>query len=164
MSTRLEDYEEAPEVEGVIVYDLDWYLLQMPADFHTALLPLLEAEGVPFKPVDRPHIPVLKDESPCRSKADWGVVFIGEVVKIKYHPKLHGENGLHFWVDCYSTRLCEMRDHFGLPVLRRPDGVYLVNFHMTVGRRKKAIDPWHRSRLQLTPHTHIDAETGMQHL
>jgi hypothetical protein len=164
VSARLEEYEGAPEAEGRIIYEPDWYLLSIPADTHTALLRLIEAAGVPFKQAARPHISVMKDEAPCRNKADWGVAFVGEAVRFRYSPVLRGDNGLHLWLDCHSPRLCAMREHFGLVTLKREDGVYLVNFHLTVGRRKEAVEPRLRPQLRLCPQSHIDAETGMQHL
>lgn len=164
MSARLADYEGAPEVEGVIVFDEDWYLLEIPAEFHQSLLGSLEAEGVPFKAAARPHVSVAKNEAPSRNREDWGVRFVGERVAVRCCPTLRNENGLHFWVDCHSPGLCELREHFGLPTLRRQDGVYLVNFHLTVGRRKKALPPQPRPQYRLSPQSHIDVETGMQHL
>ncbi len=164
MSTRLDEYGGAPELVGRVIYEPDWYLLSVPAEGHAALLRLLDPLGVPFKPAARPHVSIMKDEAPSRNKADWGVAFVDEEVRIRYSPVLRGENGLHFWVDCHSPRLCEMREHFGLVTLRRDDGAYLVNFHLTVGRRKKAVEAQPRPRLRLCPQSHIDAETGMQHL
>ena len=35
-----------------------------------------------------------------------------------------------------------------------------VNFHLTVGRRKKAVDGHRRPQLRLSPQSHIDAGTG----
>lgn len=164
MSTRLADYDAAPELEGEVIYEPDWYLLNVPADGHATLLRLLEPLGVPFKPAARPHVSVMKDEAPCRNKADWGVLFVGERVQFRYCPVLRGENGLHFWVDCHSPRLCAMREHFGLVTLRRGDGAYLVNFHLTIARRKKSVEGQPRPQLRLCPQSHIDVETGMQHL
>lgn len=164
MSARLEEYEDAPELEGQVIYEPDWYLLSVPADAHTTLLHLLDPLDVAFKPAARPHISIVKDEAPCRNKADWGVSFVGERVKFRYCPNLRVENGLHFWVDCHSSRLCEMREHFGLVTLKRDDGAYLVNFHLTIGRRKKSVEGQKRSQLRLCPQSHIDVETGMQHL
>jgi hypothetical protein len=57
-----------------------------------------------------------------------------------------------------------MREHFGLVTLKRSDGAYLVNFHLTIGRRKKAVAAELRPQLRLCPQSHIDVETGMQHL
>jgi hypothetical protein len=164
MSARLEAYEGAPELTGHVVYETDWYLLAVPAEAHAALVALLDPLGVAVKPAARPHISVMKDEAPCRNKPDWGTAFAGEPVTFRYSPIVRDENGLHLWVDCHSGRLCEMREHFGLATLRRDDGAYLVNFHLTVGRRKKAVPRRHRPQLRLTPQSHIDAETGMQHL
>jgi hypothetical protein len=164
MSTKLEEYDHAPEIEGTMVYRPDWYLLEMPKDFHAILVPLLEATGEAFKPAAWPHISVMKGEAPCRNQADWGSAFVGETVRVRYNPVINRENGLHFWIDCYSPRLCEMREHFGLPTLKRQDGTYLVNFHMTIARRKKTIAAHLRPQLRLSPQSHIDVETGMQHL
>jgi hypothetical protein len=164
MSTRLEEYAGAPELEGRVIYEPDWYLLSVPAEGHSALLQLLEQLGVPFKPAARPHVSIMKNEAPCLNKTDWGAAFVGEVVRFRYSPVLRDENGLHFWVDCHSPRLCEMREHFGLVTLKRDDGAYLVNFHFTIGRRKKSVEPRPRRQLRLCPQSHIDAETGMQHL
>lgn len=164
MSTRLEEYDRAPERDGVVVYERDWYLLHMPADFHAELVRLLEATGAVFKPAARPHISVMKDEVPSLNKADWGIAFVGETVRVRYNPVIRAENGLHFWIDCYSPRLCAMREHFGLPTLKREDGIYLVNFRLTIGRRKTAVAPQPRPQLRLTPQSHIDPDTGMQHL
>ncbi len=106
----------------------------------------------------------MKGEAPCRNTADWGLAFVGESVVVRYAPVPRDENGMHFWVDCYSPRLCQMREHFGLATLKRPDGVYLVNFHLTIGRRKRPIAARPRPHLRLSPQSHIDLETGMQHL
>ena len=163
MSTRLEEYESSPELEGIIVYDSDWYFLDVPADVHAALLRLLEAEVEEFKPSKRPHVSVMKDEAPCRNKEDWGTAFVGETVKVRYTTRIWRENGFHFWVDCYSPRLCEMREHFGLTTLKK-DGVYRVNFHLTIARRKAPIGKSLRPQYRLSPQSHIDVETLMQHL
>jgi hypothetical protein len=163
VSTRLEEYGAAPEFEGVIVYDPDWYLLEVPPEFHAGLVKLLEGVSEPYKVSARPHVSVMKDEAPCRNKEEWGTKFVGERVTLKCSPTLRGENGMHFWVDCYAPRLCQMREHFGLTTLKR-DGVYLVNFHLTVARRKKPVPARLRAQLRLSPQSHIDVETGMQHL
>jgi hypothetical protein len=164
MSTRLEEYEGSLELEGQVIYEPDWYLLSIPTESHTTLLQLLEPLGVAFKPATRPHISIMKDEAPCRNKADWGVSFVGEWVKFRYCSTLRDENGLHFWIDCHSPRLCELREHFGLVTLKRSDGANLVNFHLTIGRRKKSVEGRPRPQLRLCPQSHIDVETGMQHL
>ncbi|MBX7220309.1 MAG: hypothetical protein K1Y36_10225 [Blastocatellia bacterium] len=164
MSTPLEAYDSAPELTGTVFYEPDWYLLAVPAQAHGTLLELLTPLGIPFKPAARPHLSIMKDEAPCRNKTDWGTVFVGESVSFRFGPTLFDGNGLHFWVDCYSPRLCEMREHFGLVTLRRDDGIWLVNFHFTIGRRKKAVERKPRPQLRLCPQSHIDVETGMQHL
>jgi hypothetical protein len=79
MSTHLEEYQGAPELEGQVIYEPDWYLLSVGAEGHTTLLRLLDSLGVAFKPADKPHISIMKDEAPaeirpiggCRSSANW---------------------------------------------------------------------------------------------
>lgn len=164
MSTRLEEYEGAPELEGQIIYEPDWYLLSVPAAAHATLALLWDPLGVRFKPTSRPHVSVMKGECPCQNQLDWGVSFVGEVVRIRYCPVVRNDNGLHYWVDCHSARLCQMREHFGLVTLKRGDGSYLVNFHLTIGRRHKSVAGHTRPQLRLCPQSHIDVETGMQHL
>src|SRR5262245_54214150 len=124
MSTRWEEYDSAPEVEGAVLYEPGWYLLEMPGAFQELLVQELRRAGELFKPVRRPHVSVMKNEAPSQNQGDWGVVFVGERVKVKCGSVIRKENGLHYWIDCYSPRLCAMREHFGLPTLRRPDGVY----------------------------------------
>lgn len=164
MSAKLEDYDGVPEVHGEVVYEPGWYLLAVPADTHATLVALVEAAGVVFKPAARPHVSVMKGEAPCRNVEDWGTAFVGERVAFRVAPGVRGENGLHLWVDCHSARLCEMREHFGLATLRREDGAYLVNFHLTIGRRKQAVEARKRPQLRLSPQSHLDTGTGMQHL
>jgi hypothetical protein len=164
MSARLDEYEGAPELAGQVRYEPDWYLLDISADGHAHLLALLDPLDFAIKPSARPHISIMKGEAPCRNAADWGVAFVDERVAFRFHPTVRDENGLHLWVDCYSPRLCELRQHFGLTTLTRGDGVHLVNFHLTIGRRKKAVEKRSRPQLRLSPQSHIDVETGMQHL
>lgn len=164
MTTRLEDYDNAPEISGTIAYEEDWYLLLIPSEVQEELLELLEKWPEPFKPVKKPHISVIKNEAPSLNKEDWGTAFVDEEVKVRYCPAIRHENGLHLWVDCHSPRLCQIREHFAVPTLRRAGGPYLVNFHLTLARRKKAMKPQLRPQIRITPSTHIDVETGMQHL
>ncbi len=164
MSTRVEEYKNAPEVEGTMLYEKNWYLLEIPATFHQMLIQQLEGEGKACKPNKRPHISVMKKEAPSLNQEEWGVAFVGETVKVKYNPIIRNENGFHFWIDCYSPRLCQMREHFGLTTLKTRDDTYLVNFHLTIGRRKKPIEPNFRAQYRLSPQSHIDVETLMQHL
>ncbi len=164
MSTRLEEYAGARQLTGEVVYEPGWYLLSVPAEAHAALVEAAGVDGAAFKPAARPHVSVMKGEAPSRNAADWGTAFVGERVVFLVSPVVKGENGLHLWVDCHSARLCEMREHFGLATLRREDGAYLVNFHLTLGRRKKAVERRLRPQLRLSPQSHIDVGTGMQHL
>jgi hypothetical protein len=163
MSTRLEDYAGGPQYRGTVRYEPGWYLLSVPAEVHASLETLIGPETV-FKPAARPHISIMKGEAPSRNAEEWGTAFAGEEVTFRVAPVVKDENGLHLWVDCHSERLCELREHFGLPTLRREDGVYLVNFHLTIGRRKTAVEARKRPQLRLSPQSHIDAGTGMQHL
>ncbi|OJJ17043.1 hypothetical protein BKI52_30475 [marine bacterium AO1-C] len=169
MSTTLEQFAGAPQIKGIIAYNKNWYLLQVPATFHQMLVEQLENEGEIFKPNAHPHISVIKNEAPSRNQADWGTAFIGEEVSFQYNTVIKKENGLHFWIDCYSPRLCEMREHFGLTTLKKEGdekngSIYMVNFHMTIGRRKKPTKAQLRPQYRLSPQSHIDVETGMQHL
>jgi hypothetical protein len=164
MSTRLEQYEGAAELAGQVVFEREWYLLTIPADAHATLLALLDPLNVDHEPAARPHISIMKREAPSLNRTDWGVAFVGELVTFRYHGVVRDENGLHLWVDCHSRRLCQMREHFGLVTLKREDGTYLVNFHLTVALRTTATAPRRRPHLRLVPQSHIDVETGMQHL
>lgn len=163
MSATLTEYQTAPEFTGVIAYEPNWYLLLVPAEVHQSLLALLPQ--VEHKPAAKPHVSVMKEEVASRNAADWGAAFVGEEVRVKYAPTVRAANGLHFWLDCHSSRLCEMREHFGLPTLRRTsDGAYLVNFHLTLGRRRKALPATPVDQIRVSPQSHIDPTTGMQHL
>jgi hypothetical protein len=164
VSARIEDYDGAPELTGEIIYEPDWYLLAIQPEAQEVLGPLLDGVGVPVKASARPHISIMKGEAPSQNRDDWGTAFVGERVRFRFCPTVRDDNGLHLWVDCHSARLCEMRQHFGLVTLTRADGVHLVNFHLTVGRRKKAVERRTRAQLRLTPQSHIDVETRMQHL
>ena len=164
MSTRLEEYENAPEVTGTIVYSKDWYLLTLPKTFHDMLVEMVNRTGEDFTPNQNPHISVMKNEAPSQNKADWGVLFVGDTVSVKYSMTIRNDNGFHFWIDCYSPILCQMREHFALPTLKTSSGIYLVNFHTTIGKRKNPVQPNLREQYRLTPQSHIDVETGMQHL
>lgn len=165
MSTRLEDYDNAPETEGTVICEKKWYLALMPQDVHDLMLENLKKQGEICKPSKRSHISIMKNEVPSQNSEEWGTAFVGEKVKVKYSKTIRNDNGFHFWIDCYSPRLCEMREYFSLPTLKVEEtGIYLVNFHMTIGRREEGITPNIRPRLRLFPQSHIDIETGMQHL
>lgn len=165
MSVRLELYDGVPELSGRVVYESNWYLLLVPDSAYMPLLQLLDPLEMPYKPAARPHVLIAKREAPCRNQADWGGAFVGDVVAVRYVSALQDLKGMHFWIDdCYSPRLCEIREYFGLTTLRRGDGVYLVNFHLTLGRRNQPIEPRPRAQLRLSPRSHADVEIGMQHL
>ena len=164
MSTKLDEYANAPEMTGIMTYSKDWYLLKLPKDFHKMLIEKLSSKGEGFTPVHNPHISVMKNEAPSQNQSDWGVAFVGDEVTFQHSATIRNDNGFHFWVDCYSPVLCQMREHFALPTLKTGDGIYLVNFHTTIGKRETPIEPTLRAQYRLTPQSHIDVETGMQHL
>ena len=164
MSTPLSDYDDAPEIAGKIVFRDNWYLLEMPEEFHELQLEHVKVITTNIEPVKNPHISVMKNETPSRKKKHWGRKFIGEEVTAKYSSIIRNDNGFHFWIDCYSAALCQMREYFGLPTLKLEDGAYRVNFHMTIAQRMAPVEPTPRPRWRLTEQSHIDIETGMQHL
>lgn len=164
MTTVLSDYDNSPDEEGTLKYDGKWYLLEVSKEFHEKILKLADTQNLNLKPNKNPHISVMKGESASLNQEDWGK-FDGEKIKFKFDQVIHCENGLHVWINVYSPRLCEIREHFGLVTLRRrDDDVYLVNFHMTLGKLKNRQQPNFRKQYRLCPQSHIDAETGMQHL
>lgn len=162
MSSKLIDYDKASEVEGTLKFDGDWVLLEVPQSVHNVLL--AQVSHLDIKPNKNPHISVMKDELPSLNLADWHAKkFDGETVKFKISENISHENGLHVWIDCYSPRLCEIREYFGLPTLKQ-DGVYRVNFHCTLGKLKKFLPKNLRKQYRLSKRTHIDCETLMQHI
>lgn len=162
MSSTLLDYDSAVEFEGTLKMEKDWVLLNVPKDVHQQLVDSLNLK---IKPNQQPHISVIKDEKPCLNFSDWdNRVFDGEKVKFKINlSKVSHENGMHVWFDCYSPRLCQIREHFGLTVLKK-DNVYLVNFHTTVGKLITPVAKNLRDQYRLSKRTHIDVLTMMQHI
>lgn len=159
--TKVSDYDQALEFEGVLEMEDDWVIVSVPQAVHDKLIQQVSA---PIKPNKKPHISVIKDESPCFNQADWdSKKFSGEKIKFKVASQYDHENGLHVWFNCYSPRLCEIREHFGLPVLKK-DGIYLVNFHTTIGKLVKPVKANLRPQYRLSKRTHIDVETLMQHI
>ncbi len=163
MATKLEDYDNSPEEEGTMVFDGEWYALEISPEFHERMLKL--AEALDIRPNKRPHVSVIKGEATSLNKDAWGKFRVGDKIKFKFDQRLHYENGLHVWINIYSKDLCKLREHFGLVTLRRAkDDVYLVNFHMTLGKLKEKRPAKLREQYRLCPQSHIDVETGMQHL
>lgn len=161
MSSRLSDYESSTEYNGTIKIEQNWMLLQVPESVHDDLV-----KAIPFQieRIKRPHISVIKEEKPSINVVDWDLKkFNGESVSFKVSSKVNSENGLHVWFDCYSPRLCEIREFYGLPVLKK-DGLYLVNFHTTIGKLVTPTTKSLREQYRLSPRTHIDVETLMQHI
>ncbi len=87
MATTLEEYDHGLELTGQLIYEPDWYLLRISAEAHTTLLQLVETQEIRFKPATRPHISVIKGEAPSRNQVDWGLAFVGEVIKFRYIPE-----------------------------------------------------------------------------
>lgn len=164
MSARLEEYKDISEVTGTMTFHDDWYLLEIPTEVVEGFLDKLRQDVQEIVPSDNPHVSVIKNEAPSREKEDWGQAFIGETVPVRFHPTIRNDNGFHFWVDCYSPSLCLIREHFGLPTLKSQEGIFLVNFHMTIATRPYPVPSTPRPHLRLTRQSHIDIETGMQHI
>lgn len=163
MATRLEDYAASPVFKGRIIYEPGWYLLDLPDEVHARFAPAIAALGFAIEPAKRPHISIVKDEAPSRRAKKFGKAFVNEIVAFRCDEQLQYENGRHVWIHCFSERLCELREYFSLPTLRRDDQ-YRVNFHSTLGRIKAPFQPELRAQLRITPATHIDLETLMQHI
>lgn len=118
-----------------------------------------------FTPTRRPHISIIKREAPSAYREQYGSLFVGEVVQFTYLPGLQTENGCHLWVACYSKRLCEIREFFAVPTLRDAEsGTYKVVFHTTIAKLLDPLPPTRRPQWRLTPSTHIDATTLLQHV
>jgi hypothetical protein len=160
MATRLCDYEGSPVIKGVVRYEKDWYLLDVPKEFQENLISQCL---FPLTPNKRPHISIIKNEKPQTNIENWGKEFVGAEFSFRFHDKLHSENGLHVWINCFSEDLCKMREYFGLTTLKEND-IYRVNFHMTLGRLKTPGERNLRPQYRLNPQSHVDVETLMQHL
>lgn len=161
-SPTVEDFAGAPQASGQVIYESDWYLLQIAEDEFADILSKLTLTDEILL-TESPHISIIKNELPSKKVNKWGKAFVGERVTFSYLPDIDDQNGRHFWLNCQSDRLCEMREYFAVPTLKKDD-VYRVNFHLTIGKRAEAVEPTLRPQLRITPFTHIDAETLMQHL
>lgn len=163
MSARRDDYESAPEVTGRIAFDEGWYLLRLGPEIFTLLGGALDTLDFPITRTESPHVSIIKEERPAKKEAKFGRAFVNELVTVRVHPVLRHHNGRHVWVDCASDRLCELRQYFALPTLVH-EGRFLVSFHITLARIDTPVTPTPRDEMRLTPSSHIDVETGMQHL
>lgn len=171
MGTKLQDYVNQPERTGTLSFEKskrgDWYLVLLPQDFVTEMVDLAKSKGLDLKPTVKPHISVIKGEIPTQNANQWGD-FVGEPIKFRCNPFFRYENGLHVWVDCHSQRLCEIRRYFGCDTkisdMVEGAGNYWVNFHCTIGKLLVPQKPNLRPQIRLSPQSHLDAETGMQHL
>lgn len=162
LSPVVSDYQQAPTATGQVRFDNGWYLLHIePETFADILARVKFPAGVTT--TDSPHISIIKDEHPSLKQPKWGKAFVNERITFAYIPEADDQNGRHLWVNCYSVRLCEMREYFAVPTVKQ-DGVYRVNFHLTLGKLEMPVEPTLRPQLRLTPFTHIDFETLMQHL
>ncbi len=161
-SPTIEDYQNAPQGMGQVKFEDDWYLLNIEQDEFAKILSTLEV-GEEVAVTNSSHISVIKNELPSLKTQKWGKAFVGERVTFFYIPEIDDQNGRHFWVNCYSSRLCEMREYFAVPTLKQND-VFRVNFHLTIGKRENPVPATLRPQLRISPFTHIDAETLMQHL
>lgn len=161
--TTLKHYSNV--YKGIMVFENNWYLLFVDHNDFANLISQVTNAGITLKPNKKPHISVIKNENPSDNVQDFGVKFVGDNIEYKFANIIRNENGLHVWIDCYSETLCKIREHFGLPTLKRADdNKYLVNFHCTMGKLKIPNIPNIRPQLRLSKASHIDVETGMQHL
>lgn len=163
MATKLDDYKDAKTFKGRVHCDDDWYLLSLGPDFGEYFRESVLAVETDVTFVGKPHISIIKSESPCRKIKQFGRAFVNEIVEFKVHELLQYENGRHIWVNCFSERLCEIREYFNLPVFRQ-DKQFRVNFHSTLARLNKSRKPHLRAQYRITPVTHVDVETLMQHI
>jgi hypothetical protein len=60
-------------LKSVIIYDPDWYLLEVPAEFHSGLVETSRRVSEPYRVSSRPHISVMKDEARAatRRTGEW---------------------------------------------------------------------------------------------
>ncbi len=163
MATKLEDYKDAKTFKGRVRCEEDWYSLTLGPEFGDYFREAVQAVDSDVSFVEKPHISLIKSESPCRKIEKFGRAFVNEIVEFKIHELLQYENGRHIWVNCYSERLCEIREYFNLPVFRQ-DKQFRVNFHSTLARLNTSREALQRPQYRITPATYIDVETLMQHI
>lgn len=163
MATKLEDYAGAKTFKGRVLCEDDWYLLDVGPEFGDHFRGAALAIDGDATFVEKPHISIIKGESPSRKTKKWGRAFVNEIVEFKAHELLQHDNGRHIWVDCYSHRLCEIREYFHVPAFRQGD-LFRVNFHSTLAHLHERREAAFRPRYQITAATYVDAETLMQHI
>lgn len=81
---------------------------------------------------DRPHVSIIKNETPNRKKNQLNNVE-GKKYSIYIDPKIY-TNGFHIFCKGESRELCDLRRSFNLPVLfNRETNQFKVKFHITLG-------------------------------
>lgn len=82
-----------------------------------------------------PHITVVRNEVPNKMER-WGV-FENKEIEFMYEPYIWN-NGIYWWLNCYSLFLETIRENLGLPLYSKynspPDLKHC--FHMTIGNSK----------------------------
>lgn len=83
-----------------------------------------------------PHISVVRREVPTNLKA-WGK-YEGERIEFFYSHDIQRDNQ-YWWLDCFSTRLEEIREELGLPLtsFRKPADGFRKVWHTTVANEKE---------------------------
>jgi hypothetical protein len=123
--------------EGTLHYENNPYKMYLAADIELARF---YRSLVPRTYVCQPqryaaHLSVIREEMPLRLEA-WGK-YEGTTILFEYDPEIR-YNGVYWWLDCYSPRLCEIREELGLPALSelaRPPSLKDC-FHLTIGNSK----------------------------
>lgn len=145
--------------KGKLKYEKDWCLVELDKDF-------LNQFQTPqdIKPTNRPHISVMKSESPSTNADKWGYKD-GDEITFTFDNKFEFENGRHLWINVQSDELCQLREFYGLPTLKdNPGDTYRVLYHITLGKLINPTTPNLRPQIRISPRTHIDPSTMMQHI
>lgn len=98
--------------------------------YYRALIP----KSLPnLKPRYAAHITVVREyKEKVINREFWGK-YQDEEVEFYYSPEIRCE-GNYFWLDCFSTRLEEIRSELGLPLvsIREPPFPWKKRFHTTL--------------------------------
>jgi hypothetical protein len=103
------------------------------ADYYRRLIP--KAKGV-IRQRYGAHVSVVRKETPVNLDA-WGK-YEGESIDFVYDSEVKSGK-VYYWLNCFSTRLEEIRIELGLPVsseYTRPPDSWVKCFHMTLGNTK----------------------------
>lgn len=164
MSSVLSDYKSSSTFFGKLKIGKDWVLLNISNDTFQSIIKTIDLQSLSPKITQSPHISVIKNEKPSKNAEDWFEKrFDGEIIPFLINSLKLSHNGCHVWIDAYSSRLCEIREHFGLVALKKDD-LFRVNFHITIGKMNPYRIPMVRKVFRLSNATHIDEETLMQHI